>query len=275
MGIWRFSSAWRVWQLGGWRTAGTALAVLLGAAILAVACGDAKPAQEFFSRSEEVIQELVPEAQAFRLGLGSVGEESGTHVDMAASTLLEGEPRMHVLSDADAVADADLVGEYEGFSIYKQKATFWGELVAEAPPLYAGTASNEGLEAYIDFYRAGEPKLSDERFWNGFDYARERVGEALQEAPSQLVVDFDGVWKPEAGGMRFQVVLGERRLDVAVLYAREGVEAGDQGFDQDLVEAFKQQFAVPAEAEDQGEVSDWGYDNRIWYADTGTGTGEG
>jgi hypothetical protein len=252
-----------------------ALVAFLTVAVLAVACGGGeKQVEQTFSRYEDAIQELVPEARAFNLRVSSVDEESGRQVNLTISTALEGEPRMHIISGVGAVAGAAIVGEYEGFSVYRQKATFWGELAAEPAPLYAGTLSKEGLETYIDFYRSGEPKLGDERFWNGFAYARERFSEALQEAPSLLVVDFDGGWKPEAGGMRIEAVLSERRLHVAVLYAREGAQLDAQGFDQDLVKAFKQRFAVPAEAEDQPENSDWGYANRIWYADTATGAGE-
>ncbi len=252
-----------------------ALAAFLTVAVLAIACGGGeKEAEQTFSRYEDAIQELVPEARAFNLRLSSVDEESGRQVNLTTSTLLEGEPRMHVISDVDAVAGADLIGEYEGFSVYRQQTTLWGELAVEPVPLYAGAPSNEGLEAYIDFYRSGEPKLSDEQFWNGFAYAREHISEALQEAPPLLMVDFDSSWKPEAGGMRIEAVLSERRLHVAVLYAREDVQIDAQGFDQDLVEAFKQRFAVPAEAEDQTEITDWGYANRIWYADTATAAGE-
>ena len=236
MRIWRFANAQRPPRLRGQRSAGTALAALFTVAVLAVACGGGeKQAEQPFSRYEDAIHQLVPEARAFNLRVSSVDEESGTHVDLTASTLLEGEPRMHVISDVDAVAGADLIGEYEGFNVYKKEATHWGELAAEPVPLYAGTPSDGGLETYIDFYRSGEPKLSDEQFWNGFAYARERISEALQEAPALLVVDFDGGWKPEAGGMRIEARLSERRLHVAVLYAREGAQLDAQGFDQDLV----------------------------------------
>lgn len=181
---------------------------------------------------------------------------------------------MHVVSDVDAVAGADPMGEYEGFSVYKQKATYWAELTSEPVPLYAGTPSNEGLETYIDFYRSGEPKLSDEQFWNGFAYARERISEALQETPTLLVVDFDSEWRPQAGGMRIEAALSERRVQVSVLYATEDVQIDAQEFDQDLIGAFKERFAVAAEAEDQPEVSNWGYANRIWYTDTAAAASE-
>ncbi len=261
--------------MGGQRSTGTVMAALIAVAVLTAACGsEAKPAQEFFSRSDDVLHQLVPDARAFNLRLSSVDEESGRQVEVTASTALAGEPRMHVISDANAVAGADLVDEYEGFSIYRQKATLWAELAPEPAPLYAGTPSDEGLRAYVDFYRSGEPEFSDEQFQNGFRYARDRISEALQEAPSLLIVDFDGQWKPEAGGIRIEAVVGERRLYVGVLYAREGLQVDAQEFDQDVVDAFKQWFAVPPEAQEQADSPDWGYESRIWYADTATGAGE-
>ena len=275
MGIWRFASARPLSWSVGHTSAGTVLIALLAVALLGTACGGGdNPAEQSFSRAEGVIGQLVPEASALSLRVATEDEESATPVDLTVSTALEGEPRMHVISDADAVKGATVAGQYEGFSLYHQKATLWAELEAEPSPLYAGTSTKEGLEAYLDFYSSGEPSIGDERFWNGFAFARERISEAVEEAPSMLVVDFDGEWSPEAGGIRVEAIVGERRLYVGVLYAREGVELGDQGFDQELVDAFTERFAVPDGAEDQPEIADWGYPNRLWYADTAADSGE-
>lgn len=181
---------------------------------------------------------------------------------------------MHVISDADAVAGAEVVEEYEGISVYRQKASLWAELAKDPLPLYAGTASDSGLKAYVDFYRSGEPKLSDEQFWNGFAYARERMSEALQEEPALLLLDFDGEWEAEAGGLRIEALVADRHVYVAVLFAAEGTEVDAQGFDEELVGAFKQRFAVSADAEEQPQNSDWAYANRIWFADTAAAADE-
>lgn len=252
---------------GGSRFA--AAAILLGM-VLAGSCGGGgdTPVQEFFSGSDQVIRRLVPEARTFKLRLFSIDQQFTAHVDFIVSTALEGEPRMHVISDEDAVAGADLVDEYEGFSIYLKETTYWAELVDEPLPLYAGTPNEEGLKAYVDFYGSGEPELRDQRFWNGFDYAKQRVGRALDEAASLLVVDFDGEWKAEAGGIRIEVSLSTRQPQVWVLYGREDTQEDGDGFDGELVAAFKQRFAVPGEAEEQPENPDWDYAHRIWFVDT-------
>jgi hypothetical protein len=260
---------------GGPRSAATVAALLLIAALTAASCGSEEtPAEEFFSRSDQVLRRLVPDANAFSLRLFSAGQDSESQVDFIVSTALDGEPRMHVVSDEDAVAGADLVDEYEGFDIYLQKATSWAELVGEPAPLYAGTPNREGLRSYVDFYVSGEPVLTDERFWNGFDYVQKRIGEVLKEEPSLLVVDFEGEWKADVGGVRVEVTLGTRRLYVGVLHAREGVPQDSEGFDEELVAAFKQRFAVPSEAEEQPSSADWDYGHRIWFLDTSSGGGE-
>lgn len=251
-----------------------AVVALLAVAVLATACGDGEePGEQSFSQSDEVIQQLVPDAGAFTLRVSSLDVESARNVELTASTALEGEPRMHVVSDDDAVAGADLIEEYEGFKIYRQKETFWAELVAGSPPLYAGSPSDDGLKAYVDFYRSGEPKLSDEQFQNGLRYAQDLIGEALQETPSLLIVNFDGEWQPGVGGIGVEAIAGERQLYVGVLYAREGAQTDAQEFNQDVIEAFKLTFAVPPEAQEQAENHDWGYANRIWYADADTAAG--
>lgn len=245
-----------------------AAGALLAVAALVAACGggESQPAEEFFSLSDDSIRQLIPEARAFNLRVLSADEESGTEIDLTISTLLEGEPRMHVVSDVDAVAGADLVDEYEGVSIYKQKDTFWAELAAD-PPLYAGTPDEEGLRTYIDFYRSGGQELTDDRFWNGFAYAQERIGEAQADAPTPLVVAFNGELAAEAGGLRVEAFHGDRRVYVGILYSREdGADSG--GFGEELVKQFREKFAVPDGAEEQPDNPEWGYEHRIWYSDS-------
>lgn len=268
-------------RVSGWPAARLCLRAAILAAVafllaLAAACGGEKEplaereARGYFADAEEVIRSLVPESTSLLLRLLSLDEE-GPVVDFTMRTELPGQPRVHLISDTDAVAGADAAGEYRGVPLYRQKATLWAELLAEPPYLYAGVPNNdEGLRAYIDFYLDGGSSLSDERFWNGFAFARERISGGLGGRPDLLVVDFDGGWRGQIGGLRVEAKAGEKGMTVGILFAaRRGV--GREELTGSLLEAFRQRFAVPEGAVEEQEVPDWGYASRIWVAEVEPG----
>lgn len=253
------------------RLATLAVAASLLASALVVGCGGSdEPSAEFFSQSDEVIRQLIPEgAEFFNLRILPPGDGGAMRVDLTVKTFLEGEPRMHIVSDDGAIADARFLEEYEGFRLLEDDGVFWVELSVE-PPLYAGTPGEAGIRPYVDFYRTGQPELAGERFWNAIDYAEGVIGEALSEAPSQLAVQYIDDLGPGAAGIRIEAAAGERRVYVGVLYASEGALAEGEAFDQETVEAFRQRFGVPAGAEERPPFPDWDYLHRIWHSDTGS-----
>lgn len=243
--------------------AGSMLAVMA----LAAACGgggEGEPASEFFSRAEETMRRFVPEARALNLRLFE--EDSGLLMDLIISTELEGEPRMHLVSDEDAVKGAEPAEAYEGFSVFQQKATFWADLTAGEDPLFAGTPSEQGLRTYLDFFRSGRSELTDERFLEAFSFAGDLIDREISDVPTLLVVDFDGEFQPEAAGVRIEATVGERRLYVGVLYEREDGGANGGGLDE-AAGAFAQRFALPDGAEEEPANPDWDFEHRIWFAD--------
>jgi len=229
-------------------------------AAVAVSCGGgggAKPSEKFFSGSSDTIRRLVPEATAFTLKTSS-GDD--TQVDYVVSTALAGNPRIHVVTDEDAIKGAKRLGEYKGHGVYQQKSSFWAQLRAD-PPLYVSARTRPELETYLDFYSSGKPELSDKRFWNALDYASGRIDKALQESPAGLVLDFNSVLAEGVGGLRVEAELGGRRIYVGALFGAAEPDLSDA-----IVEEFKARFAVPSGAEELTDAN-WGYPNRIWYAD--------
>jgi len=177
------------------------------------------------------------------------------------------QPRLHIVRDPNPTAAP--FSTLQGFEVYKAEDTLWAKLDEGQPPLWAGTATNEGLGSYLDFYVSGEPALANEHFWNAFSYAEQRIAQAPGTDVSYVWISFDDQWNPQsrqAGGFRVQAGSQERTVYVGVLFSE-----GDPGLDfanlaTTLSQDFRQQFAVPDVPLDETEVRQWGYPNHIWYA---------
>jgi hypothetical protein len=248
------------------------VALALALVLLGVACGGKdKPSEEFLSRSDEVIRRFVPDASGFNLLVFSTSSGAVTDVDFKVMSLLEGEPRMHVVSDNDAIVGGELVDEYEGFDIYLTKDTYWAELKGSAPLVYAGAKDLDGVKAYIDFYVEDEATLEDERFWEAFDYAEQRISEILEDSPSLLTVDFEGLWREDVSGLRVEAMAGERHVYFGVLY--DSALPRGETFDGETIAAFEERFAVAPEAEEEPENEDWDFAHKVWFLDEASAAG--
>ena len=234
------------------------------------ACGGGEPSTGLFGQAESLFSRLLPPATEMSLRLSTLEGNSEVHVDFTISTELASQPRVHVISDEDAIADADFIGEENGFDIYQRSATFWSRLEDGPPPLFAGTPSRQGIDEYLEFFKSGKPDLTADRFWNTIAYAREQFGTSGEFAPTALSMGYVSEWMPGVGGVRLEAISSERRLYVGVLFAAADGASGSQDFEDELLSEFEERFVVPAGAEARPENLDWGYANRIWYAETVT-----
>jgi len=283
--------------------AAAALAALLALAAVAAACGGgggsqatptAAPTQtitstrtatprptttavqgEYWSRAQQVIRRLVPEASRLELGLFDLSDPERPAVDMIVFARLPGglEPRLHIILGSNERAQP--LGRYHGdFELYKVEAITWAKLVGGELPLWAGSPDEDGLKAYLDFYLSGEPPLTNEHFWNAFSYAEGRISGALGGDISQLRIDFDDGWNPrghDAGGIAFRAAIQGKQAYVGILYSE-----GDGGLDfaslaTTLGGDFRQRFALPDIALEESQSREWGYANHIWYGEWETG----
>jgi hypothetical protein len=258
-------------RLGAIAVTAMAFAVLV---VPTAACegGDGgSDSEQLFSRSAEVLRRLVPEASEFNGRFLRVADDAPEDVDLTIATLLDSAPRVHVLSDSDAVDGAEELEAYEGAKIYLQKDTYWAELTLGDQTLYAGTPSEDGVREYVDFFISREPELSNQRFWDAFGYAEERVGQELDETPSLVVVQFGGELVDGTGGLRLEARQGDRQLYVGVLYANDD----DGELSAEAVEQFQTTFVVPETAEEQPENADWDFAHTAWFDDSGAAQAEG
>lgn len=213
------------------------------------------------SLSETAIKKFVPPSSAFTLSAAIAASDSPA-AEVIASTDLAGNPRVHVVADTDAVADAELIGQYSGVNIYGKASNFWAEL--EPSSLFVSASTEAGVHAYVDFYTTGTPALAEDRFWDAFDYWRGQLDEGLDENAT-LRVDYQRSWSSGAGGLRIEATEGERKVILAVLFA---TDTATGSFADDTLAAFKDRFAVPESAK-QSENGKWDYRNLTWTADIG------
>ncbi len=230
--------------------------------------------QEYWSGVEQLIRSLVPEASSFSFRVSQLSRAEGPMVEVVLLAAFPdgSQPRLHILRDPNPAATP--FSTLQGFDVYKAEDTLWARLDEGEPPLWAGTATNEGLGSYLDFYVSGEPALANEHFWNAFSYAAQRIAQGLGDDVSYVWISFDDQWDPQgqqAGGFRAQVGSQERTAYVGVLFSE-----GDPGLDfanlaTTLGQDFRQQFAVPDVPLEETEARQWGYPNHIWYASWETG----
>lgn len=226
-------------------------------------------AQEYWSQVKQLIGALVPEASEVSFRVSQVGREQGPMVDIVLlATFPDGpQPRLHIIRDP--LQEATPYSTVQGFDVYKSKATLWAKLDEADPPLWAGTATDEGLESYLDFYVSREPALANEHFWNAFSYAEQRIVQALGADVSYLWVTFDDRWNPQgqqAGGFRLQAKNQESTAYVGVLFSQGDPELDFTNLATTLGQDFRQRFAVPDVPLEETEVREWGYPNHVWYA---------
>lgn len=231
-------------------------------------------AQEYWSEIEQLIGDLVPEASSFSFRLSQLRRAEGPMVEVVLlATFADGsQPRLHIVRDPNPTATP--FSTLQGFEVYKAEDTLWAKLDEGQPPLWAGTATNEGLGSYLDFYVSGESALTNEHFWNAFSYAVQRIAQGLGADVSYVWISFDDQWNPQghqAGSFRVQAGSQERTAYVGVLFSE-----GDPGLDftnlaTTLGQDFRQRFAVPDVPLEETEVRQWGYANHIWYAAWETG----
>jgi hypothetical protein len=225
--------------------------------------------QEYWSEVEQLIGRLVPEASSFTFRVSQLSRAEGPMVEIVLlATFPDGsQARLHIVRDPNSAAAP--FSTLQGFDVYKAKDTLWAKLDEGPPPLWAGTATNEGLGSYLNFYVSGEPALTNEHFWNAFSYAEQRIAQALGADVSYLWISFDDQWNPQgqqAGGFRVQAGSQERTVYVGVLFSE-----GNPGLDftnlaTTLGQDFRQHFAVPDVPLEETEVRQWGYPNHVWYA---------
>lgn len=243
------------------------LAVLaLGSLLFMAACGDDddSESQQYFSRAANALREFVPEMDNLNLRYLATTPDTEEDIDLVMGTRLEGNPRMHIVSDDDAIRDALNVGTYQGTTIYQKANTFWAELPREegALQVFAGTPSREGLQAYLDFY-AGGAELESDRFWAAFSYAEDRITGEAGDDPYLLVVDYERVVQIFYSGIRVETTSGQSEIAVSALY--ENGEAGAPAeVSEEVLALFKQRFAVTNIAQEEPE-SPWDYPARVWF----------
>lgn len=234
---------------------------------LAAACGgddDDSQAQQYFSRSADAVREFVPDSDSVNLRYLATTPATEEAVDLVIATRLEGKPRMHVISDNDAIQDATELAAYKDVRIYQKLDTFWAELPREegAIQVFAGTPSLDGLQAYLDFYESGEPELTSERFWDAFAFSEEKITEETGEDPYLLVVDYERAFEGDFSGIRVETTSETYEIAVTILFVSgEAGEATD--FAEDVVMAFKERFAVAPEALEAVE-NPFDYPARVW-----------
>ena len=225
--------------------------------------------QEYWSEVEQLIGRLVPEASSFSFRVSQLSRAEGPMVEIVLlATFPDGsQPRLHIVRDPNSAAAP--FSTLQGFDVYKAKDTLWAKLDEGPPPLWAGTATNEGLGSYLNFYVSGEPALTNEHFWNAFSYAEQRIAQALGADVSYLWISFDDQWNPQgqqAGGFRVQAGSQERTVYVGVLFSEGDPDLDFVNLATTLGQDFRQHFAVPDVPLEEAEVRQWGYPNHVWYA---------
>jgi hypothetical protein len=230
--------------------------------------------QEYWSEVERLIGGLVPEASSFSFRLSQLRRAEGAMVEVVLlATFPDGsQPRLHIVRDPNPTATP--FSTLQGFDVYKAEDTLWAKLDEGQPPLWAGTATNEGLGSYLDFYVSGEPALANEHFWNAFSYATQRIAQAPGTDVSYVWISFDDQWNPQgqqAGGFRVQTGSQERTVYVGVLFSEGDPELDFANLAATLGQDFRQQFAVPDVPLEETEARQWGYPNHIWYGAWETG----
>jgi hypothetical protein len=226
-------------------------------------------AQEYWSEVEQLIRRLVPEASTFTFRVSQVSRAEGAIVEVVVlATFPDGsQPRLHIVRDPNSLATP--FSTLQGFDVYKAEDTLWAKLDEGPPPLWAGTATSEGLGSYLDFYVLGEPALTNEHFWNAFSYAEQRIAQALGADVSYVWISFDDQWNPQgrqAGGFRVQAGSQDTTAYVGVLFSEDDPYLDFGNLATTLGQDFRQQFAVPDVPLEETEVLQWGYPNHVWYA---------
>jgi hypothetical protein len=207
----------------------------------------------------------VPDSTAFKAYIPRITDIDRPNVDLSITpAFVSG--KLHVIQFSDR--GETFFGKYKDFDVYKLEETPWAKLADGEPPLWVGSPSEDVLHDYLDFFAAGEPPLTNERFWNAFAYAEASISAALGDDVALLQIDFDDAWDRgglEAGGIRIEATQGNRHAYVGVLYA-----ASDSGLDatalvERLGEDFRLQFAVPSGSAEESETREWGYPNHVWF----------
>ena len=213
----------------------------------------------------QVIQRFVPESTEFTAYIPRITDPERPNVELTIyPAFVSG--RLHVIQFSDR--GETFFGTYKDFDVYKLEETPWAKLADGQPPLWVGSPSEDTLHSYLDFFAAGEPALTTERFWNAFAYAEAQIAAALGADADLLQISFDDAWDRgglQAGGIRFEASLGNRHAYVGVLYA-----PADSGLDgttllERLGEDFRLQFAVPSGSTEESETREWGYPNHVWF----------
>ena len=221
----------------------------------------------------QVIERFVPDSISFTAYIPRITDPDRPNVDLRISpAFVSG--RLHVIQFSDR--GETFFGKYGDFDVYKLEETPWAKLTDGQPPLWVGSPSEDTLHSYLDFFAAGEPTLTTERFWNAFAYAEAQIGAALGGEVAILQIQFDDAWNSgglQVGGVRIEAARENRHAYVGVLYA-----PADSGLDgtalvERLGEDFRLQFAVPSsppqELENaewsESETREWGYPNHIWF----------
>lgn len=231
-------------------------------------------AQEYWSGVEQLIGDLIPEASSFSFRLSQLRRAEGAMVEVVLLAAFPdgSQPRLHIVRDPNPAATP--FSTLQGFEVYKAEDTLWAKLDEGQPPLWAGTATNEGLGSYLDFYVSGEPALTNEHFWNAFSYAAQRIAQVLGADVSYVWISFDDQWNPQgqqAGGFRVQAGSQERTVYLGVLFSEGDPELDFANLATTLGQDFRQRFAVPDVPLEETEARQWGYPNHIWYAAWETG----
>jgi len=231
-------------------------------------------AQEYWSEVKQLIGGLVPEASTLTFRVSQLSRAQGPMVDIVLlATFPDGlQPRLHIRRATNR--EVIPFSTVQGFDVYKAKDTLWAKLEEGDPPLWAGTATDEGLDSYLGFYVSGEPALTNEHFWNAFSYAEQRIAQALGADVSYLSISFDAQWDPrgqQAGGFRLQASNQQSTAYVGVLFSQGDPDLDFANLTTTLGQDFRQRFAVPDVPLEETESREWGYPNHIWYAAWETG----
>lgn len=238
--------------------------VLVCALSLAVACGGNGDGDSGLSGAKTRLQQVIPEATEFT---GDVYIREGTEdeVNLVIKSSLENSPRIHVVSDTDAIKGGELQDEIDGTQIYLNSASYWADL-SESGPLFVSARELDGLRAYLSFYKDGEPEFSDERFWDVYEYARDRFTAELGPDATLLRVGYVRDWRDGFDGIRLQAWVGEEQVYMAFLMQGLDSTADSDDFDTETVDDFTLRFAVPELSEDIDDLPDWDFAVRAWFA---------
>ncbi len=213
----------------------------------------------------QVIQRFVPDSISFTAYIPRIADPDRPNVDLRIfPAFVSG--RLHVIQFSDR--GETFFGKYGDFDVFKLEETPWAKLADGQPPLWVGSPSEDTLHSYLDFFAAGEPALTTERFWNAFAYAEVQIAAALGADADLLQISFDDAWDRgglQAGGVRIEAAQENRHAYVGVLYA-----PADSGLDaatlvERLGEDFRLQFAVPTGDTQESETREWGYPNHVWF----------